>query len=69
MLYFFCTFKSAMTVKFLILFYFLPSSTGLFGIYNCFLFIMFIYSDYSGSEYTKIHVKFNFKKWMNQYLI
>ncbi len=27
---------------------------------------MFIYSDYSVSEYTKIHVKLNFKKFMNE---
>ncbi len=30
---------------------------------------MFIYSDYSGSEYTKIHVKLNINKLMNQSLI
>ncbi len=38
-------------------------------VYNCFLFIIFIYSYYSGSEYAKIHVKLNIKKWVNQYLI
>ncbi len=67
MLDLFCTiFKSAMTVKCLIL-YFLPSLTGLFSI-QLFSVIVFIYSNYNGSEYTKIHVKHNFKKWMNQYL-
>ncbi len=30
-------------------------------VYNCFLFIMFIYSDYSSSEYTKIHFKLKIK--------
>ncbi len=30
---------------------------------------MFIYSYYSGSEYTKIDVKLNFKKWKKQFLI
>ncbi len=37
--------------------------------YNCFLFIMFIYSDYSGSEYTKIYDNRNINKWVNQSLI
>ncbi len=62
MLYFFCaTFKSVMTVKCLILFNFFHLKLDCL-VYNCFLFMMFIYSDYSGSEYTNIQVKLNFKK-------
>ncbi len=38
-------------------------------VYNCILFIMFIYRDYSSSEYTEIDVKLNINKWKNQSLI
>ncbi len=57
MLYFFCeTFKSAVTVKCLILFTFFHLELVCL-VHNYFLFIMLIFSDYSGSEYTKMNIK------------